>query len=163
MSAPAAAATDAPAAKGGKKKLVLIIVATVLLAAGGGGGWYWSQSKKAAEASAEAKPAPKKPSIFMPMDLYTVNLRNEDIDQFLQIGMNLQLESPEAQKAITESMPVIRSRILLLLSSQKSDNLMKREGKLELASQVLDEIRQVIGPTVGKDVVAVHFSAFVIQ
>lgn len=162
MSATAAAAPDAPAPKSGKKKLILIIAAVVLLAGGGGAGWYFTQGKKA-EGAAEAKPAPKKPSIFMPMDLYTVNLRNEDIDQFLQIGMNLQLESADAQKAITDSMPVIRSRILLLLSSQKSDHLMKREGKLELASQVLEEIRQVIGPTAGKDVTAVHFSAFVIQ
>ncbi len=157
----AAAATDAPAPKGGKKKLIIIIAAAVVLAGGGGAAWYFTQGKKP-EGAAEAKPAPKKPSIFLPLDLFTVNLRNDDIDQFLQIGMNLQLESADAQKAITESMPVIRSRILLLLSTQKSDHLLKREGKVELAAQVQEEIRQVVGP-VGKDVTAVHFSAFVIQ
>ena len=114
----AAAAAEAPVPKGGKKKLILIVAAVVLLGAGGGGGWYWSQSKAKAEGAAEAKPAPKKPSIFMQLELFTVNLRNDDIDQFLQVGMNLQLESADCQKAITESMPVIRSRILLLLWSR---------------------------------------------
>lgn len=158
----AAAAAEAAPAKGGKKKLVMIIGAVVLLAAGGGGGWFYSQKKAASEPAAEAKPAPKKPSIFMPMDLFTVNLRNDEVDQFLQVGMNLQLESTDCQKAIQDALPVIRGKILLLLSSKKADELLKREGKLQLAKEVQEEIQGVVGP-VGKDLAAVHFSAFVIQ
>ena len=62
-------------------------------------------------------------------------------------------------------MPVVRSRLLLLLSSKTAEDLGNLAGKHKLMSEILTEARAPLATSQlpGKGVDHVHFSSFVIQ
>jgi flagellar FliL protein len=194
MSRPAAAAApvaDVPvAARGSKKKLIFIIAAIVLLLGIAGAGalvFMKQQQRHAAEAAeadgeeahAEAKPArpdPKAVPTFVPLDPFTVNLADREAERYAQIGITLELASEKATDRIKAYMPAIRNNILMVLAHKSSQQLTEREGKEQLAAEVLRESLRPLGyepPATGKKVpvddddpppvVRVHFSNFIIQ
>lgn len=150
----------APAPAKGKSKKLILIAAIVMLAAGGGGaGWYFTQKPKA-EGQPEA-PVKKAPPVFVNLDSFTVNLADQD--RFLQVGIVYEVDGSETAEAMKTQMPVIRSRILLLLSSKTVEMLTSVDGKQKLAEELLIEARAPLAPKGEETVGKVHFSAFVIQ
>jgi flagellar FliL protein len=164
-SADAASETQdtAPAAKprGKSRALLLIIVFMLLAAGGGGGGWFYLRTT---HANAETNPAPKKtePPAFVNLETFTVNLA--DREHYLQIGLAYEVEGNETTEAMKVHMPILRSKILLLLSSKNSEELATPDGKTRLATDLVDQARETL-PLAAPDkgIAAVHFSAFVIQ
>lgn len=152
-------AADTPPAKGKSKKLILIAAIVLLAAGGGGAGWYFTQKPKAEEA-AEA-PVKKAPPVFVNLETFTVNLA--DHDRFLQVGIIYEVAGNEIAEAMKTQMPVIRSRILLLLSSKTVEALSSVDGKQKLAEELLTEARAPLAPKGDEAIGQVHFSAFVIQ
>ena len=149
----------APAGKSKKKLFLILGILVVLLAGGGGAAWFFTQDDGTPK---EAKVAPPKAPIFMPLDTFTVNL--QDGDQYLQIDITLQATDPAQIDALKLHMPRIRSRLLSLLSSQYADELVTAEDKEILAQLVLAEVNQPFTPK-GKpqQVEDVLFTSFVIQ
>jgi flagellar FliL protein len=164
--APAPSPDSAPAKPKGNGKL-LIIIAVLLLAGGGGGGWFWWKQQHAAKdpkAAAEKAEAKKPPPQFVQLEQFTVNLQDESSERYLQVAMVLEVSSAESAEAVKAYMPIIRNRILMLLSSKRSTDIANVEGKQKLAEAVVAEVREPLstpGPT--KGIEGVHFSAFVIQ
>ena len=142
----------------GKKKLIIIITAAALLLGGGGGGaWVMLKGNHSAEGEAQAKPVKKEvkhakkdaPPVFLPLDPFVVNLHNPAAQgnaQFLQTDMTLRLAGPEVVDEIKAHMPEVRNRILMLLSSKTSQELLTPEGKIKLAEAVRVEITAVVDP-----------------
>ena len=158
MSAPAAAPEAADAApKKGKKKLIIIIAAVAVLLLGGGGAFFMMKKKAAEEAAAEgedgehAAQVEKKESkkkdkkkddkhalpVFVPLDPFTINLADREVDRFAQIGVTLQVEDAHAGDEIKAYLPAIRNNILLLLSRKTAADLAGAEGKELLAEEIL--------------------------
>ena len=160
--APAAAANDAPAkpARKGKKGLMLVLVAIL---AAGGGAWHYLK-RPPAEAKAAA-PAPKPATVFLPIDTFTVNLSSSAIDRYLQLGLTLEVANNAVSEELKTRMPVIRSRMLLLLAAKTPEDLASTAGKQKLMGELLAEARAPLpaGESPTKGVEQVHFSAFVIQ
>jgi flagellar FliL protein len=196
MSRPAAAAAaaaapvaDAPAPRGGKKKLILVIAGAVVIlaiAAAGALVFIKQQQKHAAEAAEDGdeahaeqpsgKPDPKVIPTFVALDPFTVNLADREAERYAQVGITLELVNDKATDRIKAYMPAIRNNVLLLLAGKSSQQLMEREGKEQLAAEVLRESLRPLGyepPAPGKrvpvddedppPVVRVHFSNFIIQ
>ena len=168
--APAAAPAGGEAPKGGKKKLIIIGAAVAVLLAGGGGGAFYMMKKKAAdeaaaaeaeggeESDAHAKPAKKGPPAhekkkdehagppaFVPLDPFTVNLTDRDVNHFAQIGINLQVDDPKVAEEMKGYMPAIRNSILLILSHKSSDQLLSLEGKEKLAEEIKRDAARAMG------------------
>ena len=199
MSRPAAAAAAtapaevaaAPAGKG-KKKLVIIVAALVLLLAGAAAAAVIViQQRAAAAAAAEgegddehaeqahpAKPDPKVVPTFVALDPFTVNLADREAERYAQIGITLELRDATATDRIKAYMPAIRNNILMVLAHKSSQQLVEREGKEQLAAEVLRESLRPLGyeppaaqaPKKRKvqdddppPVIRVHFSNFIIQ
>ena len=170
MSKAATAPAPAGDAPKGKKRLVPLIGAAVVAAAGAGGGAYWYAAKKAA---ADGAPAPKveapKPPQFVNLEPFTVNLKDDGTtDHFLQTALAIQVADAEAADAIKLHLPVIRGKVLLLLSSKSASDLAPLEAKTKLADEILAASRAPLpGGGEGKDpkkgVLAVHFASFIIQ
>lgn len=158
MSAEQAAAT--PPAKGKSKKLILIAAIVLLAAGGGGAGWYFMHKGKADE-HAEPAPVKKAPPVFVTLEPFTVNLADQD--RFLQVGVVYEVAGNEVAEAMKAQMPVIRSRILLLLSSKTVEALTGVDGKQKLAEELLTEARAPLAPKGDEAIGQVHFSSFVIQ
>lgn len=176
-------AADAGEAPKKSKKLLIIIVAVLLVVLIGGGAGAFLLLKKSDHADEEEvvvekeKPRKKKgekeaPPVFVPMEPpYTVNLAAEEGsagDQYLQVSLSLHLEDALAAEGLKAYTPKLRNQVMILLSSKKASELLKPEGKAELAAQIREEINTVIEPpTKGKKaeypVLEVLFTSFIIQ
>ena len=155
--APAAAPAEGEAPKKGNKKLIIIIAAVAVLLLGGGGAFFMMKKKAAEEAAAEgedgehAAQVEKKESkkkdkkkddkhalpVFVPLDPFTINLADREVDRFAQIGVTLQVEDAHAGDEIKAYLPAIRNNILLLLSRKTAADLAGAEGKELLAEEIL--------------------------
>jgi flagellar FliL protein len=192
--APAANAaedTAAPAPKaGGKKKLLIMIGAALLLvlAVGGGAAFYVIKQRQAAAAAAaaeggevqEAKPKKKKDDkkaapVFLPLEIFTVNLADREAERYAQVGVTLELADSHVSDLLKAYMPAIRNDILMLLAHKRAEELQDKDGKLELAREIKHAASKPLeGDEHDADakhddaadeepVRAVHFSAFIIQ
>lgn len=155
--APAAEAV-APTKGGGKKKLIIIIGAVLALVLVGGGAAVMLLKKKApaedeedgaetAEVAPKAKAKAKSeaPPTFVPLDPFTVNLADKDVDRFAQIGVTLQVDDPKFADQLKAYMPAIRSNILMVLSHKTATELLTREGKEKLAKDIMRESVRPMG------------------
>jgi flagellar FliL protein len=155
--APAAAETVAPKG-GGSKKLIIILAAVLLLVLVGGGAAVMLLKKKPVaedgEDGAEATETPAKPKAhaksdhpptFVPLDPFTVNLADKDVDRFAQVGVTLQVEDPKFADQIKAYMPAIRSNVLMVLSHKTAVELLTREGKEKLAKDIMREAVRPMG------------------
>lgn len=152
-----AGAEAAAAGGGGKKKLIIIIAAVLLLVIIGGGAALMLMKKKqhaededgaeapAAAETSHAKPKPGTPPTFVPLDPFTVNLADKEVDRFAQIGVTLEVGDPKTADQLKAYMPAIRSNVLMVLSHKTSAELLTREGKEKLAREILRESVRPMG------------------
>jgi flagellar FliL protein len=155
--APAADPAAAAPKGGGKKKLIIILAAVLLLVLVGGGAAVMLLKKKpaaedgedgeAVEAPVKAKAhaKPDHPPTFVPLDPFTVNLADKDVDRFAQVGVTLQVEDPKFADQIKAYMPAIRSNVLMVLSHKTAAELLSREGKDKLAKEIMRESVRPMG------------------
>lgn len=171
------------------KKIILWSVLGLLLVGGGtAGGLYFAgmlpgfaaQDDEAAD-SADAKKDSKKkgakgkgdkkkkelekPIIYEALDpSFVVNFQDQAQVRFLQITIELSSRDPEVIEAVKTHMPVIRSNLILLLSSQNYSDISTREGKEALRASTLAEIKKILEERAGKsEVEDVYFTSFVMQ
>lgn len=155
--ATAPAAAEAPKG-GGNKKLIIIVAAVLLLVLLGGGAALMLMKKKApaegeegaeeahsAPAPAAHAPKPGTPPTFVPLDPFTVNLSDKEVDRFAQIGVTLEVGDPHTADQIKAYLPAIRSNILMLLSHKSSAELLTLEGKEKLAREIKRESVRPMG------------------
>jgi flagellar protein FliL len=148
--AAAKAPVEAPEAAPKKKSKLLPIIALTLLlliAAGAGAWWFLGQSSADDE---EVPEVASKPSIFLPLEQFTVNLQPEEGQQFLQATMTLKVSEQDIADAIKAQMPEVRSRVLFLLSSKKPSQLATVEGKNKLIEELMQEVEATLPLAKGK-------------
>ncbi len=159
MATPAGAeAAAAGGGGGGKKKLIIIVAAVLLLVVIGGGAALMLMKKKqhaaddeeggeapAAAETSHAKPKSGTPPTFVPLEPFTVNLADKEVDRFAQIGVTLEVADPKAADSLKAYMPAIRSNVLMVLSHKTSAELLTREGKEKLAREILRESVRPMG------------------
>jgi flagellar FliL protein len=181
---PAPVAEVAPAPAKGKKKLILFAaLALLLLVLGGGGVAFWMlQHKPEVAADAEgdedavAEHHPKKKKgdksqlpVFLPLDLFTVNLADREAERYAQVGITLELADAKTSDLLKAYMPAVRNDVLMLIAHKKAGELQDRAGKLELAREIKRVALKPLEDSDDKDagddmpVRAVHFSSFIIQ
>jgi flagellar protein FliL len=146
----------APNPRGKKKLIVMAAALVVLLALGAGAVVYLKQRAAHAAAAAiddEATPEhgsapkidPKNAPIYLPLDPFVVNLADKEADRFAQIGITLELDNGISADQIKAYMPAIRNAILMVLANKSSRDLMNREGKEQLAQEIMREAVRPMG------------------
>lgn len=154
--APAAEPAAAAPKGGGKKKLIIILAAVLLLVLVGGGAAVMLLKKKPVEEGEDGEPVeapvkakahakPDHPPTFVPLDPFTVNLADKDVDRFAQVGVTLQVDDPKFADQIKAYMPAIRSNVLMVLSHKTAAELLSREGKEKLAKEIMRESVRPMG------------------
>jgi flagellar FliL protein len=152
-----------PAKSGKLKRTLVIAIGAIVLLGAGAGGTYFAIGKFGSHSP--AKPAPLPPPVFFPLESITVNLQSDDgAMHYLRTGLTLKLRDEKTQAKLTERMPEIRSRVLLLLSAKRPEDLATVEGKRTLAS----DLRTAIETTASSAEQPVHvdevlFTEFVVQ
>ncbi|WP_369311698.1 flagellar basal body-associated protein FliL [Providencia rettgeri] len=147
-------------------KGLLVLFALVALAGAGFGGYTWWTTQQNAQTVSEEEKRPNMPQpIFMELEPFTVNLAGvEGPDRVLYIHVTLRLANEKSRKQLHEYLPEVRSRLLLLLSEQKSKNIETHDGKLQL----MKEIKQTLTPTLipgdtDQDISDVLFTTFILR
>jgi flagellar FliL protein len=157
--ATAPAAEQAAPKGGGSKKLIIMLAAVLVLVLVGGGAAFMLLKKKPVEegedgaedaevsetAPKKAKPKSDHPPTFVPLDPFTVNLADKDVDRFAQIGITLEVHDPKFAEQIKAYMPAIRSNVLMVLSHKTAAELLTREGKEKLAKDIMREAVRPMG------------------
>ena len=169
----AAAANDVSAAPAKKRRALPALAILLALCAAGAGGWHYMRFQEleaapAPNSAAGGKAAGKRVEsepVFLALEPFTVNLTTVNIDRFLQVGVTMELDSAEASERVKRYMPVVRSRMLLLLASKTADDLATPAGKQKLVDDLLREARAPLPDTGAphKGIENLHFSAFVVQ
>lgn len=172
--APAKPEVEAAPTGGGKSKLVIILLAVliiVLLAGGGAAAWFFthqSSSKAVAGKKVSVDEDAGKPPVFLPLDPFTINLvpdaNSGDSEKYLQVAITIQVSNDKAVDNFKLHMPLIRSRILLLLAAQKASVLLTEDGKNALIKSIEAQLTQPFDPNGQKQKVrGVFFTSFIIQ
>lgn len=161
---------DAAPKKRRSRKLLVILLAVLFgLGAVGGAALFYVKKKQAAALEAEydeyaeegASTAKSKRGevrrdlaikpVFVPLDLFTVNLADREADRYAQITITLELSDEKSQEMIKSFMPIIRNSILLTLTYKTSAELLERGGKARLAAELRREISRSLGLQVPDD------------
>ena len=163
MSAAAAPTVNAGAAavpaKKGKKKLIIIAVAVLLVLLIAGGGAAFFLKKRAAAQAAENgeettahaeghhsdKPDLKHPPTFLPLDPFVINLADKDADRYAQVGITIEVVDSKFAEQMKLFMPAIRNGILMILAHKSSKELLDRNGKEQLAAEILRDASRTMG------------------
>ena len=83
--------------------------------------------------------------MFVPLEPFTVNLADRDVDRYAQVGINLQVEDARVSDELKAYMPAIRNSILLILAHKTGEELLSPEGKLQLAEEIRRETARAMG------------------
>lgn len=170
---------ESPPPQASRRKRILIAIAVLfLLGASGGVAWYLMDDTEEPETEAAKTSVPKvaakgqpvdkaqdrKPSVFMNLETMTVNLQADTSERYLQTTVVFELSDEKTADAVKAQMPVIRSKLLLLLSSKNAAQLNAPGGKEKLVLEIMDEARRhFTSKPPERALLNVHFNAFVIQ
>ncbi|MEI2417617.1 flagellar basal body-associated protein FliL [Orrella sp. JC864] len=172
--------------RGGSRILrPLLAIGALLLVAGASVATTWMLTSRMYEthamqaAGAEAAPSPQNirfvappagpaqvpAPIFMPLEPFTVTLRDSDeLDRILHVGLTLRLGDEQSRQRIEKYLPEVRSRLLMVLSAQSARSIQTAEGKQALARALAQAVARPFAPIPdGQTVSDVLFTAFVVQ
>lgn len=183
----AARAVEAAARK--KKLLLLAAIGVVLLLVAGGGTWFAlrllssdkttpAEVKAAESAPAEAtkngKPAKDAATKEKPehkVALYDVLdkpfLANYEVagkQHYLQLSLAVMARDEEAINAANTHMPLLRNRIVMLLSGEVFEQLQTDDGRVQLQKKLLAAMQEILKKETGKpQIEQVFFTNLVMQ
>lgn len=162
-----------------KKMILLIVIGVVLLVLSIGGSIaamkFLGGKKAEAPASeeskegehAEADPAhPEKPAVtYFPLEPpFLANFIINGRPHYLQLSISVASRDKDSLEAMQKHMPLIRNRIVLLLSGEQFEILRSRAGKDALQLKLLNAIKEILKKETDKDnVEKVLFTNFVMQ
>jgi len=141
--AEAAVAEAAPPKSGGKTMMIVAVLAALIVGAGAAYFLAGGSSDKEGEEKVEKQ----SPSVFFPLETFTVNLVPEFGDQYLQVEMTLKVSGQDIIDEVKKRMPEVRNRVIMILSSKRASELTTVSGKSALAESLNVQLNMLIDPT----------------
>ena len=94
------------------------------------------------------------------MDTFTVNLKSDAGRRYLKATISLELEGDELSMELDAKTPVLRDRIIRILSSKTLEEISSKKGKAKVSAQLIDTLNAMISDG---EVRGIYFTEFVIQ
>jgi flagellar protein FliL len=151
-------AADAAPIRRPRKKILIVgalLFALVLALAAGTVVFLKQRAARAAAGEDEVATAehgaaashvdPKNVPIYLPLDPFVVNLADREADRYAQIGITFEVDSNASSDQVKAYMPAIRNAILLIVANKTSKEMFAREGKEQLAQELLRESARAMG------------------
>ena len=159
---------------GGKSKNIILIALVVLLLLVGGGGaafFLLGGDDKAVEGEtsdttehAVEKVEPKETHYLELGKEFVVNLEDNRKVKFMQVEIQVMAHQLAPFALIEHHMPVIRNKVMLILSSQKYEEVNTREGKEKLREEIKQAIQEIIHEESPEaNIEAVYFTSLIMQ
>ncbi len=167
-----------------RKALVIAGVALLVLACGGGTAAFLlsaDDEPPATQADAkgsdtkgddarndDAKKQPKRRKdtlpVFVELDMFTANLRDDDNDRYIQVKLVAEVKDSPSGETLKSMMPAVRNEVLLLLGSKLAADVATREGKQALANEIVVAANKTLAHTLAAGSVEnVNFTHIIVQ
>lgn len=186
----AEAAAKAVESAARKKKLLLLgVIGVVLLLVAGGGTWFAlralsgdkaapaevkveesapTEAKKSEEKKGEEKKSEKpehKEAMYDVFDApFLANYEVAGRSHYLQLSLAVMTRDEGAVNAVNQHMPLLRNRIVMLLSGEVFEQLQSDEGRVQLQQKLLAAIQEIMKKETGNtQIEQVFFTNFVMQ
>ncbi|BCU55092.1 flagellar basal body-associated protein FliL [Enterobacter kobei] len=155
--------TDSAIPKKSKRGIWIPLLVLITLAACATAGYsYWRMQQHPADASKKAELPPPPAPVFFALDTFTVNLG--DADRVLYVGITLRLKDDATRTRLSEYLPEVRSRLLLLFSRQDASQLATAEGKQKLVDAIKDTLSSpLVAGQPKQEVTDVLYTAFILR
>jgi len=98
--------------------------------------------------------------ILYPLDTFTVNLKSDAGRRYLKVTMSLELDGDELSVELDTNSPVLRDRIIRILTSKTLEEISSKKGKQKVSVQIMDTLNSMISD--GR-INGIYFTEFVIQ
>ncbi len=98
--------------------------------------------------------------ILYPLDTFTVNLKSDAGRRYLKVTMSLELEGEELSLELDAKSPVIRDRVIRILTSKTLEEISSKKGKQKVSTQIMDTLNAMISDGTIR---GIYFTEFVIQ
>ncbi len=116
------------------------------------------------EADSEQDDVGAKPHYHTLEPAFVLNFEGKSPARYMQIAIALMSKQEATLAELEKHAPVIRNRILLLLSNQKYVELITPEGKKKLKLEIKETVEKVIQKKSKKlHINAVYFTSFIMQ
>lgn len=117
--------------------LVIMALALVIVTGAAIGGTYLfvNNPNAGTKPVAAAKAAPPPKPVFVPIEPFTANLQ-DGRGRILYVRIALKVDDDVQASRLTEHMPQVRNRILLLLADTQAEQLTSADGKQMLANKL---------------------------
>ncbi len=160
---------------GGKKKLIILIVIGLLVVLSSIGGTLFllgffdsdedaEQEGEAAEVVEQVEEKPQ-PAMYFPIKpAFVVNFQARGRQRYLQAEITVMTRDMDIFNAMQTHAPLIKNRVVMVLSGEVYGELQTDEGKELLRQKVLDALQGIMEQEVGKmGIEEVLFTGFVMQ
>ncbi len=154
--------TDSAISKKSKRSIWIPLLVLITLAACATAGYsYWRMHQQPTEDVKKEAPPPPAP-VFFALDTFTVNLG--DAERVLYVGITLRLKDEATRARLSEYLPEVRSRLLLLFSRQDASQLASDEGKQKLVEAIKQTLAvPLVHGQPKQEVTDVLYTAFILR
>ena len=153
-----------------KSPLLLIIAGVLAVLLIGGGVTAFLLLNREKPSTAEGGPGPENPPVssrssdlvgpMVDIEPFIVNILDPDGTRYLKAAITIEVLDEKKSAAVKQRMPQVRDAILLLMGNKTFNELSDLQGKLQLRSELLDRLNEILG----KDSVQkIYFTDFVVQ
>ena len=98
--------------------------------------------------------------ILYPLDTFTVNLKSDAGRRYLKATISLELSGEELSLELDAKAPVIRDRVIRILTSKTLEEISSKKGKQKVSDQIIDTLNAIVSDGT---VQGIYFTEFVIQ
>lgn len=102
----------------------------------------------------------EKIGILYPLDVFTVNLKGNAGRRYLKTVISLEFKDESLKLELDNKKPIIRDRIVSILSSKTLEEISSKRGKERISLQIIDSLNSMF--TNGR-IKNLYFSEFTIQ
>ena len=149
-------------------KLIYLIVAVLLVVTVGLAGGFFMMWNKLSDLNTQANAAAIGPGgqgqaalgTLFPLDTFIVNLADQERSRYLRVTMDLELAAPADTEKLSQRLPQVRDRILMLLPSKRFADISSIEGKTALRDEMIGKLNGLFSRSVVTDI---FFTEFVVQ
>ncbi len=139
-------------------KRFITIVAAVLLIGGGAGGYYFFVMAKKPAIAKKAAPPPPPKLAYVDVKEMTLRLSDTAAEHYIKLSPVLGVPTAKSDE-ISEKLPVVRDRIVTVVTARSAGDLATPAGKDKLKADLMD----VLHRDFHEDVVDIYFSDYLVE
>jgi flagellar basal body-associated protein FliL len=148
------------------RKIILSAAGLVVLIAGAGAGLLTRMHKsnaisghnvvKSSDSAAKASCPPK--VAFVEVNEVTLRLADRDSEHYIKLSPVLAVREPKVEE-IQARLPIVRDRVVTLVTARPSTELATPQGELKLKSDLLEALR----PDFQDEIVDIYFNGYLVE